>query len=510
MKKVLCILLSVLLLLPALSLCASAAAGPAEFSEEKVENALPLVIVRGMDFTDGLKYDFGTENERTVNVMNNLSVGGVMKGLARGFTALVTRGRRAAVTELVAFAATLFEGYACDENGDSLDPRVTGMDYPLSVDHYPELWEGSNGHEGGLVHSAADRYGADKVYYLMYDWRLDALENAAKLNEMVERACEEHASAQVNLVCCSMGGLVTLAYLGEYGSARIHSLVSNSSVMYGTDVTSELLTGKIDFNEDAAYRFLIHKFSALKNVFTAAYKTGLMGKICRFLNRFAETYHDEIYSGVLIPVFGSMPALWEIVRPEVYDEAKAYIFGSSDSYAGLRAKTDRVQYGFCANLQSILDTAMQNGMLFGVLANYDTPLVPAYASAPLQGDGTLETRRMSFGALVSTVGGKLSEEELAVGEPKYVSADGCINASTCLYRDMTWFCKDCVHVACGYHSDYTYLVFSVLEADTQPTVETWEKYPQFMQADGKENLTPVTAAPGKWDAKETNHVDTAC
>ena len=72
MKKVLCILLSVLLLLPALSLCASAAAGPAEFSEEKVENALPLVIVRGMDFTGGLKYDFGTENERTVNVVNNL------------------------------------------------------------------------------------------------------------------------------------------------------------------------------------------------------------------------------------------------------------------------------------------------------------------------------------------------------------------------------------------------------------------------------------------------------
>ncbi len=510
MKKVLCILLSVLLLLPALSIGAAAAAGPAVFSEEKVENALPVVIVRGMDFTGGLKYDFGTENERPVNVMSNRSFGGLMKGLARSFSALVSRGRRAAVTELVAFAASLFKGYACDENGDSLDPRVTGMDYPLSVDHYPALWEGGNGHENGLVHSAADRYGADKVYFFLYDWRLDALQNAVKLSAMVERACEDHAAAQVNLVCCSMGGLVTLAYLGEYGAARIHSLVSNSSVMYGTDVTSELLTGKIDFNEDAAYRYLTEKLPSLKSVFTAAYKTGLMGKICRFLNRFAETYHDEIYNGVLIPVFASMPAVWEIVRPEVYDEAKAYIFGDGDAYAGLRAKTDKVQYEICANLRSILDTAMQNGMLFGVLANYDTPLVPAYASAPLQGDGTLETRRMSFGALVSTVGGKLSEEEKAVGEPKYLSPDGCINATTCLYRDMTWFCKDCVHVACAYHSDYTYLVFSILEAETQPTVDTWEKYPQFMQADGKENLTPVTADPGRWDKKESIDVDSAC
>lgn len=498
MKKILCIVLSLCMLLP-LCFSAGAAAAPAEYRETPVEDALPVIVVRGMDFTDGLKYDFGTENERTVNVMNNLSFNGVVRALCRACTALVTRGKRAAVQEVVNFAATLFEGYACDEDGNSLDPRVGGMDYPENVSHYPELWQDSTGHEAGLVHSAADRYGAENVYYLLYDWRLDTLVNAAKLNDMIELACAEHNCSQVNVVCCSMGGIITLTYLKYYGSYRIHGLVSNSSTMYGTDVTSDLLTGKILFDEDAAYRFLSLKIPKLQLIWNAAYKTGFVGLVCRFINKFAETYRDEIYNGVLIPVFGSMPAFWEIVRHDVYEEAKDYIFGDSDAYAGLRAKTDKIQNEVCANLPEILENAMAGGMLFGVLANYNTPLAPAYASAALQGDGTLETRMMSFGALVSEVGHKLSDADLAVGEAKYVSADGCINASTALFRDETWFCKDCVHVACGYHSDYTYLVFSILEAETQPTVNTWAKYPQFMQADGEENLTPVTAAPGKWD-----------
>ncbi len=500
MKKALCVILSLCMLLPLF--CFGAAAGeaaPASYSETPLENALPVIIVRGMDFTDGLKYDFGTENERTVNVKNNLNLTGIMRALGRAFVALVSKGRRAAVSEVVSYAATLFEGYACDENGDSLDPRVTGMSYPQNVSHYPELWEEGSGHEGGLVHSAVDRYGADNVYYFLYDWRLDTLVNAAGLNDMIELACAEHESDQVNVVCCSMGGIITLTYLKYYGAARIHSLVSNSSTMYGTDVTTDLLTGNINFDTDAAYRYLVRQFPKMKTTFKTAYDTGLMGKICAFINKFAKKYEREIYDGVLIPVFGSMPAFWEIVRNEKYEEAKAFIFGDSDGYAGLRAKTDKIQSEVCANLQTILEEAMAGGMIFGATANYNTPLVPAYESAPLQGDGTLETRMMSFGALVSVVGGKLSEEELAIGDAKYVSADGCINASTALFRDETWFTKDCAHVGCRYHSDYTYLIFSILEAETQPTVDTWEKYPQFMQADGKENLTPVTAAPGKWD-----------
>ena len=498
-RKLLCILLSVCLLLPASGLISAAGEAPAAYAEEGFDNPYPLVVVRGMDFTDGLRYHAGKEDERVVNVMSNLSAKGVLTALGRAAAAFVTRGEDGAVDEIITFAASLFEGYACDENGDSLDPEISSVYYEGNASGCRDAWENAASQEEALVRSAVDRYGVENVYFFNYDWRLDTFENAGKLSEMIGTALEDHGTDKVDLVCCSMGGILTLTYLNYYGSEHIDSLVSDSATMYGTDVTTDLLLGKVYFDTDAVLRFLQMKFPQIGGLAKFLYKTKILERVCGFLNRFAEKYKDKIYAGVLTPVFGSMPAIWELVQYDSYEDCKAYIFGNSNAYAGLRAKTDRVQNEVCANMREILDAAMENGMKFGVLTAYNTPNAPAYEHAALQGDGTLETRMMSFGALVSEVGGALSDGELAVGEKKYVSADKCINASTALYRDMTWFVKDTSHVGCVYHSDYTYLIFSILETESQPTVETWEKYPQFMQAGEGESLSPLTDAPGKWD-----------
>ncbi len=499
MKKLICVLLSVCLLLPCMGLITFAGSAPAAYTQAGVETPYPVVIVRGMDFTGGLYRNPGTPGETPVNISANLSFKGVLKAVGRLTAAFVTRGKDGAVDEIVNFANELFDGYACNGNGDSLDPTVGSNYYTRDVSHYTDFWEDAESHEEGLVRSAAERYGAENVYFFIYDWRLDTLENAAKLDELIQIAMADHGCDKVDLVCCSMGGILTLTYLNYYGSAHIDSLVSNSGTMYGTDVTTDLLQGRVKFDTEAVHRYLKRQLPQIGGLVEFLYKTKILGRVCKWLNSFAEEYKDKIYDGLLLPVFGTMPAVWEIVRPEEYEAAKQYMFKNSADYAGLIAKTDKIQYEVCARVRQILDEAMANGMKFGVIASYNTPNAPAYETAALQGDGTLETRMMSFGALVSEVGGKLSDEELAVGDPKYVSADHCINASTAMYRDITWFVKDCAHVACMLHSDYTYLVFSILEAESQPDIGTWEKYPQFMQADGEENLTPLTDAPGKWD-----------
>lgn len=498
-KKAVSLLLALCLLLCALAPAALAA--PAENTGPRETPAYPLVIVRGMDFTQGLKYNAGTPEETAVNVMNNLSFRGVLKGIAGMCGGFFAGGKDGAVNALIDFAATLFEGYACNENGDSLDPAVSSPCYTQDVSHYPDLWRDAAAQEEGLVRSAAERYGAGNVYFFIYDWRLDTLENAGKLHALIETALADHGCDKVDLVCCSMGGIVALTYLNYYGSAQIDSLVSDSATMYGTDVTTDLLLGDVVFEPAAAYRFIKSKVPRLGLVLDLLYKSGAVTRICKFLNRFAETYKTEIYEGVLTPVFGSMPAIWELVRNESYEEAKQYIFGGSGRYAGMLQKTDKIQREVVARKQEILNSAMAQGMKFGVLAAYNSPNAPAYAHAALQGDGTLETRMMSFGATVSEVGGALPEESLAGVSPEYISADRCINASTCLYPEYTWFIKDAAHVGCRYGSDYTELVFSILEAESQPTVRTWAKYPRFLQADENEDLSPLTAAPGKWDRK---------
>jgi hypothetical protein len=56
----------------------------------------------------------------------------------------------------------------------------------------------------------------------------------------------------------------------------------------------------------------------------------------------------------------------------------------------------------------------------------------------LQGDGVLETVLTSNFATVAPYGETLTEEQLAKADKNYVSPDGIIDASTSLYRDMTW------------------------------------------------------------------------
>lgn len=500
MKKIISVILALCLMCPVFTAIASAesalpaAPGPGE-------NEYPLVVVRGMDFLHGLLYDAGTENEREATA--EISFGGVVKTLYRAFGKLVTEfSKDAAVQEILDYVSEVLAVYEMTPEGESRDPRVSAPYYEKAVSEYPALAAENleDTHEDGLVRAACDRYGADKVYYFIYDWRLDALENAAYLDGMINRALSDHGVDKVDLVCCSMGGIVTLTYLNYYGSDKIDSLVANSSTMNGTDVTTELMQKQVVFEEDVAYRFLVSKLPQVKFLLNVLYKTGVIRLVVNFLNRFADDYRDEVFESVLIPTFGSMPAIWEIVQHDQYEEAKSIIFGeSAEEYAGLLAKTDKIQNEVVVNTQAIIDRALSDGMKFGVIAGYNTPLTPVYPSAKYQGDATLETSKMSFGALVSKVGGKLSEEERNVGEKKYVSPDGCINASTALYRDFTWFTKDSSHVGCTYNSDYTMLIFSILEHRTQPTVETWEKFPQFLQADAKENFTPVTEEKGIWD-----------
>lgn len=489
MKKTLCLLLCLSLLMTAVSVPCLAAGAP----DAPDAPVYPFVLVRGMDLTDGLsEYPF-TEDEVPVTLA--IDAGEIVKTLFKALGAALTKGGKdAAVDVILDYAYNLLKEYSCDANGDSLNKNVgNNRFYPESMAHYPEMFSASGSHEGGILNSAISRYGADNVYYYVYDWRLDAGYNADGLAALIDTALADHGTDKVNIMCCSMGGIVTLSYLTYYGSEHVNCLVSNSSTMYGTDVATDLFGGKVDFDEDAAVRFLSSKAPGLAGFFKILKMTGIVKLLCNFINNFYADYREEIFDRVLRPVFGTMPQFWDIVQPEKYEECKANIFGDDTAaYAGLIAKTDKIQREVVSKRCETINAAMANGMKFAVIANYNTPNICAYESAGMQGDGTLETRTMSFGALVSDVGGVLTEEALNTGDKKYVSPDQCINASTAAFRDETWFVKDAGHIGGIYGSEYSEFLFRLLDADTQPTVDTFEGYMQFMQTDAAENLSPVT------------------
>lgn len=497
MKKVLCILLSFILVVP-FSVFASAS-GEEDVNVdhsvneiESVETDTPVIVVRGMNFTGGLQYDRGTENAKPVQP--EFDAGELFSYLAKTAAAVLSEfSFEAGVSVICEYVVKLFGGYPCDENGDSLHTNITAASYTSSCEAYPELFDKTATDESSIVSSLISRYGADKVYYFVYDWRLDPMDNADELNELVKTALNDHNTDKADFICCSMGGSILAAYMAQYGYDHIDTLVSNTSVIFGADVVSDLFQGRVCFDRDAVERYLCAMLPQISGLVKVLSFTGLLDGLCNFINDFAEKYERQIYDESLVPTFATLPGFWSMVRGEDYLTCREFIFGGKEEqYKGLLEKLDNYYNNVSSRRLEIIDGALSSGVKFAVIASYNSPLVPAYERAKYQGDGMVETSPMSGGAITSVVGEILSEEQLNVGNGKYVSADKCINAYTSAYRDYTWFLKDAGHVVGRYGSECMHFVFALLESEAQPTITAWNEYPQFMQSNEYENLIPLT------------------
>ena len=251
--------------------------------------------------------------------------------------------------------------------------------------------------------------------------------------------------------------------------------------------------GKVCFEPDTLETFICASVPSLSGLIKFANLTGGLDVLCRIVNGFAKKYEEKIYDETLIPTFASLPGFWSMMQADYYEEARQFIFeGKEEQYAGLLTRLDAFYNNVASKREEILASAVDGGMKLVILACYNTPIAPVYEHAKYQSDGVVETSPMSGGAITSVVGSTLTDEQLAVGDSKYVSADKCINASTCLYRDYTWFMKNAGHVVGAYGSDCVYFLFELLESEEQPTINTWSKYPQFMLSDGNETLAPLT------------------
>lgn len=492
MKKILCFVLCMMLLLSSVTVAFASGEDTEAEREltpiERVETDSPVIVVRGMQFTDGLQFDRGTENAKPVNVQ--FDAGQLIKYLGKTLLAVLTSfSIEAGISVVCEYVTELFSAYPCDENGDSLHENISAAWYPEAVSNYPELYNKTSTDEVSIVASLWDRYGGDMVYYFVYDWRLDPQDNADLLASTVDKALSETGCEKADIICCSMGGSVAMAYMAEYGYDKLGTVISNTSVMFGADVITDLFQGKVCFDADAVDRYVNAMVPSIGGLISFMNKTGALDILCKLLNNFAQKHEKQIFEESLVPTFATLPGFWSMMKGESYPAAREFIFsGKEDKYAGLLSRLDGFYNNVSSRRQEITDGALANGVNLIVIASYNSPLVPAYESAKYHGDGMVETAPMSGGALTSVLGGVLTEEQLAVGDSRYVSPDKCINASTCIYPEYTWFLKSAGHVVGLYGSDAMYFLMALLESEAQPTISTFSQYPQFMASNADEDI----------------------
>lgn len=464
---------------------------PAFAQEETVEHNpaecenVPVIVVRGLDF-GGLYTDVGTENQApAINVNAGNIVKSVFKAIFKGITRFSIDAAMEVVLDCV---ADIFKGLQIDDKGYS--PYNTGtVEYLESAGSYENLCEGVDS-ELGMVRACIEEFGGDHTYYFNYDWRIDPFIISDKINAMIEDICETTGHDKVNLACASLGGVMTVAYLTEYGYERLNKCLFMSSAFCGSQVASDLLSGQISITAENLYAFLddLVKESSVGRFFMKAfYKIGVFGLAEKISDWVLENYEDDAYEKVLFPVFGCVLPMWGMVQAEDYNAAVDYIFkDKKEEYAEFIQKTADLQT-MMTNRTQLISEMIEYGVDVAIVAAYDSPCAPVYENCDFNGDGVLETYQMSGYATVAKFGETLGDDYVAEN-PDLLSPDRVVDLSTALFPEYTYIIKGAPHVGASYGTDYSEFFIWLLSEEGEFYAGVNPDYPQFMISGDDESL----------------------
>jgi len=476
MKKILSVLLATVMIftitIPAF---AADAAAPAENY-----NGNPVIIVRGIDFA-GLTYDNG---EKALNI----SAGVIMSALMDGFLGMLKLKEVDSVLDGVFLAAKeVFEPISCDKEGNSKYYNVSMKQYPESMASYPEFVATlPDGGEEGIVKTAIEKYGAENTYFFTYDWRKTPEQIADELHGFVETARRDSGKNKVNIICASMGCMVTTAYFYYYGTYNVESAVYLSGAHNGTYVCGDALNGRIVIDGDVLVKFI--NGATDNNIFLRIFigvfdMLGVVDFIADVANDMVSSSFDRGNDLMLRDSLGAFCGFWALCPDADFESGVENIFGGhEEEYPVLLEKIEGVK-AFVFSTEDTLSKAMADGVRISFVSNYNSGLVPVYERANLNGDNVLESELTSNFATFAPLGETLSKAYIENADSKYISPDEVIDASTAVFKDNTWFVKDAPHVAADYRTGFSKFTFTLLESEIQPTIDMFEEYPQFMIAD---------------------------
>lgn len=393
-----------------------------------------------------------------------------------------------------------FEDIACDTNGNSApDVGISSFWTDSLANHSGYLAYGAN--EPAICNQICTEIGAENVYSFNYDWRLDACENADKLSDYIDMAKQQTGKSKVTLIGGSEGTIVVSAYLDAYGEKKneIERVVLLNGAMQGVAVTKafkqDLVFEKeivIDYvNRLAAvYNSPDFDMSTIKTL--ANILIGGVDNLCKLLSEIVNDKEllNRVYLDVLYPVVGCIPALWEFIPYDDFDECveKMASIGFLDTNSGLYDKISRY-HGVQGRLGNNILKLKNQGVEFAIIANYGTPAIPVTSAYNWQSDVLIDTKYASFGATVADFGKTINRNG------KYVSEDKIIDASTCLFPDQTWFVKGVQHMNFRANTEATDFVAKIVTTNADLNIQSVKEaigVGQFIGTDAQQNIISVT------------------
>ena len=473
MKRIIAVLLSVII---AFSLNLSILA-QAESDECNCGN-IPVIFVTGFAYTE-LVANAGTEEEYGAFGVETEAITDMIKRLILPlFRLLFTGDYDTFAHKLSAEVNTLFFDASCDVNGNPNNPTVDIELYdPPSPYHFRNTRS-----------------------VFRYDWRKDVFDLAAELNDYIEETKRLTGHSKVALRAESMGGAVTMAYLYTYGYESVETVVMQSSAFDGIEMMTSLFVGDLTVEPKSVMNYVgnfLEGNSPDMVFYRALYNTfGILAfnPVVTFLDKaLISKIKDVVYEDCIKSLFGYIPGIWVFVAEDSYEEAKEFML-DEEVNAELIRKLDKYHYEVMNRKEEIIRDAMANGVNFAIISNYGKGAVPLGSQSANQSDFLIDTKHTSFGATCADYGQTLGDgyvQKIDDGH-NHLSPDNVIDASTCMFPEITWFVKDMMHT--WYSDGYHEFVYTLIYTPGQETIRTFSEYPQFLVNNQEtEALEPLTA-----------------
>lgn len=336
-------------------------------------------------------------------------------------------------------------------------------------------------------------------YQFEYDWRLDPLVIADELHQYIEAVMQSTGAEKVNIVSRCLGVSVTAAYMYKYKGEHIATYIQYNSAMNGVTYCSQSFAGDIWVDGDGLSRVVYDE-----NLFYDEALNELMQSIVTILGKghglkllawAVNNVYKDIYTQIIPPVltqsFATFPSYWSMVNDRDYEKAKALVFaGQEKEWADFIQIIDNFHYNIQMNMPKIFEEIENNGVKVFNINKYGFQTMPVSREDKILSDGVCLVSDSSWGATTSTLFGTLDEEYLKKADPKYISPDKQIDASTCLKPDTTWFIKDLSHKL--FPVCVEELMATIFE-NPDMTVFSDSRFPQYLLFDREsETICPLT------------------
>ena len=452
------------------------------------ENGNPAVNSNGEELSGGLL------------IIDSSTLPGILAGTVAGplVTSLLMQADMGLSDAVYETVTQVFSIQASDKDGKAKENLKTiTYEYPIS-----QMSQDDRDYFYRMIpmKSVVDEIGGeDNLYFFTFPLISDPMITAAKLDKYIQMVKEQTGKDKVNIVTVSLGGTILTAYLELYKNTNypdINKVLNVVSCLDGTDVMGDFYMRNFNIEDEFFFQeFLPMVMKEMNGYATLGHLINVALKI--FPRSVIEAILTAAVDGILDTLMLNCPQFWAMIPKDRYDDViNKYSFIKNDpEYSRLYATIEKFQQARL-NLKDNLIKLNKQGALVHNVCGYNLDysaqdycfFAAMKSSLTTNSDAIIDIDSTSLGATYAKAGEVLSEEYIATRDPKYISPDGSVDASTCLFPDNVWFFQG-QHHEVGRNDVIIKLIAKLASNQINSTADMPDKFPQF---NGNRNTRNIT------------------